>query len=126
MNFYRDLGAHRTRLAEILPQPRADDGVHGVAAGAADRAGLRVRRKNQGRGNGFVDQDHSVESDKVREMFHGITAGPHTFNVIEYDSVPLATHDLQTGLVRARGGDATRFFAALLSARPAAHRVHRR
>jgi ABC-2 type transport system permease protein len=50
---------------------------------------------------GFVDQDHSVESDKVREMFHGITAGPRTFKVIEYDSVPLATHDLQTGKVRA-------------------------
>ena len=44
--------------------------------------------------------DHSVESRKVREMFDGITAGPRTFQVVEYDSVPQATHDLQTGLVR--------------------------
>ena len=49
---------------------------------------------------GFVDMDHSVESRKVREMFNGITAGPRTFQVVEYDSVPQATHDLQTGLVR--------------------------
>src|SRR5271170_8309024 len=50
---------------------------------------------------GFVDQDHSVESHKIREMFDGITAGPRTFKVIEYESVPLATHDLETGKVRA-------------------------
>ncbi|MFY9802684.1 MAG: ABC transporter permease [Candidatus Acidiferrales bacterium] len=49
---------------------------------------------------GFVDLDHSVESRKVREMFDGIEAGPRTFKVVEYDSVPQATHDLQTGLVR--------------------------
>jgi ABC-2 type transport system permease protein len=49
---------------------------------------------------GFVDMDHSVESRKVREMFDGIAAGPRTFQVVEYDSVPQATHDLQTGLVR--------------------------
>ncbi|MGC2291846.1 MAG: ABC transporter permease, partial [Candidatus Acidiferrales bacterium] len=49
---------------------------------------------------GFVDMDHSVESRKVREMFDGISAGPRTFQVVEYDSVPQATHDLQTGLVR--------------------------
>src|ERR1700734_2173925 len=50
---------------------------------------------------GFVDQDHSVESHKIREMFNGITAGPRTFKVIEYESEPEATHDLQTGKVRA-------------------------
>lgn len=49
---------------------------------------------------GFVDMDHSVESRQVREMFDGITAGPRTFQVVEYDSVAQATHDLQTGLVR--------------------------
>jgi ABC-2 type transport system permease protein len=49
---------------------------------------------------GFVDMDHSVESRKVREMFDGISAGPRTFQVVEYDSVPQAAHDLQTGLVR--------------------------
>ncbi len=48
----------------------------------------------------FVDLDHSVESRKVREMFNGIATGPRTFKVEEYDSVPQATHDLQTGLVR--------------------------
>jgi len=48
----------------------------------------------------FVDLDHSVESRKVREMFNGIATGPQTFKVEEYDSVPQATHDLQTGLVR--------------------------
>jgi ABC-2 type transport system permease protein len=48
----------------------------------------------------FVDLDHSVESRKVREMFNGIATGPRTFRVEEYDSVPQATHDLQTGLVR--------------------------
>ena len=49
----------------------------------------------------FVDTDHSVESRKVREMFDGIAAGPRTFKVVEYDSVPQATHDLETGEVRA-------------------------
>jgi ABC-2 type transport system permease protein len=49
----------------------------------------------------FVDQDHSVESQKVREMFDGINAGPRTFKMLEYDSVPDATHDLETGIVRA-------------------------
>jgi ABC-2 type transport system permease protein len=48
----------------------------------------------------FVDLDHSVESRKVREMFNGISTGPRTFKVEEYDSVPQATYDLQTGLVR--------------------------
>jgi ABC-2 type transport system permease protein len=48
----------------------------------------------------FVDLEHSVESRKVREMFNGIATGPRTFRVEEYDSVPQATHDLQTGLVR--------------------------
>lgn len=48
----------------------------------------------------FVDLDHSVESRKVREMFNGIATGPQTFKVEEYESVPQATHDLQTGLVR--------------------------
>jgi ABC-2 type transport system permease protein len=48
----------------------------------------------------FVDLDHSVESRKVREMFNGIATGPRTFRVEEYESVPQATHDLQTGMVR--------------------------
>ncbi len=36
----------------------------------------------------FVDQDHSVESRRVREMFDGIAAGPQTFRVVDYDSLP--------------------------------------
>ena len=43
---------------------------------------------------GFVDQDHSVESRKVLEMFNGIQAGPKTFRVTQYDS-------LDNGKVRA-------------------------
>jgi ABC-2 type transport system permease protein len=49
----------------------------------------------------FVDQDHSVESRKILEMFNGIQAGPKTFRVIQYDSLPAATHALETGVVRA-------------------------
>ncbi|HEY6465135.1 MAG TPA: hypothetical protein VIY69_04035, partial [Candidatus Acidoferrales bacterium] len=29
----------------------------------------------------FVDQDHSVQSRKVREMFNAIAAGPQTFRI---------------------------------------------
>jgi ABC-2 type transport system permease protein len=47
-----------------------------------------------------VDEDHSVESRRVREMFNGISAGPQTFRVIEYDSLPRAIDDLRTGFVR--------------------------
>jgi ABC-2 type transport system permease protein len=50
---------------------------------------------------GFVDQDHSVESRKVLEMFNGIQAGPKTFRVTQYDSLDNATHDLENGKVRA-------------------------
>src|ERR1700734_2436819 len=49
----------------------------------------------------FVDQDHSVESRKILEMFNGIETGPKTFRVIPYDSQAEATHDLETGKVRA-------------------------
>jgi ABC-2 type transport system permease protein len=49
----------------------------------------------------FVDQDHSVESRKVLEMFNGVETGPKTFRVINYDSLPDATHALETGIVRA-------------------------
>ena len=49
---------------------------------------------------GFVDEDHSVESRRVEEMFDGIAAGPETFKVIRYDSLPRAMDDLKTGFVR--------------------------
>jgi ABC-type multidrug transport system permease subunit len=48
----------------------------------------------------FVDQDHSVQSRRVAEMFDGIAAGPQTFKVIRYDSMPRALDDLKTGFVR--------------------------
>jgi ABC-2 type transport system permease protein len=47
-----------------------------------------------------VDQNHSVESRRLREMFNGIAAGPKTFRVIEYDSLPKALDDLRAGFVR--------------------------
>lgn len=48
----------------------------------------------------FVDQDHSVESRQVREMFDGIAAGPATFRIVDYDSTPRAIDDLRAGFVR--------------------------
>jgi ABC-2 type transport system permease protein len=47
-----------------------------------------------------VDEDHSVESRHIREMFDGISAGPRTFRVIDYDSLPHALDDLRSGFVR--------------------------
>jgi ABC-2 type transport system permease protein len=47
----------------------------------------------------FVDDDHSVQSRKVQEAFNGITAGPQTVRVVDYDSLPNALDDLRTGLV---------------------------
>jgi len=48
----------------------------------------------------FVDEDHSVESRRVREMFVGISAGAQTFRVVDYDSLPRAVDDLRAGFVR--------------------------
>ena len=47
-----------------------------------------------------VDEDHSVESRRIDEMFNGIAAGAQTFRVIHYDSLPSAIDDLRTGFVR--------------------------
>jgi ABC-2 type transport system permease protein len=47
-----------------------------------------------------VDQDHSVQSRRIDEMFNGISAGPRTFRVVNYDSLPQAIQDLRTGFVR--------------------------
>ena len=33
----------------------------------------------------FVDQDHTAESREVRKMIDGITTGPETFKIREYD-----------------------------------------
>jgi hypothetical protein len=48
----------------------------------------------------FVDQDHSVLSRRVREMFDGVAAGPATFKVVDYDSETQAVDDLRAGFVR--------------------------
>ena len=48
----------------------------------------------------FVDQDHSVESRKVREMFDAIAAGPKTFRIVDYRNLPDAIQDLRAGFVR--------------------------
>jgi ABC-2 type transport system permease protein len=47
-----------------------------------------------------VDQDHSVLSRRVREMFDGVAAGPATFRVVDYDSEVRAVDDLRAGFVR--------------------------
>jgi ABC-2 type transport system permease protein len=49
---------------------------------------------------GVVDRDQTVESRRVREMFNGITAGPETFRVVNYDSAPRAVDDLRAGFLR--------------------------
>ena len=49
----------------------------------------------------FVDMDNSAESQKIREMFNGIAAGPRTFHVIDYNSPEKADEDLRNGYVRA-------------------------
>jgi len=50
---------------------------------------------------GVVDRDQTVESRRVREMFNGITTGPETFRVVNYDSAPRAVDDLRAGFLRA-------------------------
>ncbi|HWG59730.1 MAG TPA: ABC transporter permease [Candidatus Acidoferrales bacterium] len=47
-----------------------------------------------------VDQDHSVQSRRVREAFDGIETGPRTFRAVEYDSLQNALNDLRAGFVR--------------------------
>jgi ABC-2 type transport system permease protein len=48
----------------------------------------------------FVDQDHSVLSRQVREMFDGVAAGPDTFRVVNYPSATAAVDALHAGFVR--------------------------
>jgi ABC-2 type transport system permease protein len=49
----------------------------------------------------FVDEDHSVQSRRIEEMFDGIKAGPQTFRVVDYNSFPRAVDDLHAGFVKA-------------------------
>ena len=48
-----------------------------------------------------VDQDQTVQSRRLREMFNGISAGPQTFRTVEYQSLPQAINDLRSGFVAA-------------------------
>lgn len=48
-----------------------------------------------------VDQDQTVQSRRLREMFNGISAGPQTFRVVQYNSLPQAINDLRSGFVAA-------------------------
>lgn len=48
----------------------------------------------------IVDQDHSVLSRRVREMFNGVATGRATFRVVDYDSEARALDDLRAGFVR--------------------------
>src|SRR5215472_32465 len=43
------LGAHRTRHAQILPQPRAHDELHDLSAGPTCGPGVRIRRARERR-----------------------------------------------------------------------------
>jgi ABC-2 type transport system permease protein len=47
-----------------------------------------------------VDQDHSVESRRIEEMFNGISVGAETFRTVEYSSLSGAINDLRSGFVR--------------------------
>jgi ABC-2 type transport system permease protein len=56
--------------------------------------------KIQGAMVAVVDEDHSVESRRIQEMFSAIETGPKTFRVVEYHSLPKAVDDLRAGFVR--------------------------
>jgi ABC-type multidrug transport system permease subunit len=47
----------------------------------------------------IVDQDRSSASRTVRELINGVTTGPRTFRLVEYDSAADAITDLRSGLV---------------------------
>ena len=49
----------------------------------------------------LVDQDQSVQSRKIEEMFNAIAAGPKTFRVILYNSQTHAVDDLRAGFIDA-------------------------
>ena len=42
----------------------------------------------------IVDEDHSVQSRRIQEMFDGIAAGPKTIRVVDYNSLPQALDDV--------------------------------
>lgn len=48
---------------------------------------------------GFVDQDHTTESWRVREAFAGVRTGPDTFHIVPYNSMPAALANLRAGII---------------------------
>ena len=64
---------------------------------------------------GVVDQDHSVESRRVQEMFDGIAAGPQTFRMVQYNSLPEAIDDLRRDSYEAWSTSRRNFRAATTS-----------
>lgn len=48
----------------------------------------------------FVDQDHSVQSRKVRELLQAVVAGPRTIRIVDYGSLTDAMDDLHAGFVQ--------------------------
>lgn len=57
--------------------------------------------KIHGASIGLVDQDHSVESREIQEMFNGVAAGAKTFRVVDYRSEDIALDDLHAGFIHA-------------------------
>jgi hypothetical protein len=98
-DMHRDLGHHRTRFAPVPAQPGAHDRFHHHAAGAARRARLCVRRKNQKPQVGVVDEDHGVPAIKLKEMFQAVAANAQTFDTMAYSDKAAALRDLRNGKI---------------------------
>ena len=74
-----------------------------------------------------VDQDHSVESRKVHEMFDGIAAGPQTFKLVDYDSLPSAIRrSANRGCVRGRDRSFRTIFRGAIISTTVPDRIQRR
>ena len=76
----------RTRDAEIFPLAGADDGVDDFPAGAAHRAGQRLRRQNHRCQLGIVDEDGGTQAIKIHEAFDSVRANMRTFEPIYYNN----------------------------------------
>ncbi len=50
---------------------------------------------------GVVDQDHSLQTVKLREMFGAIAANARTFTTVNYNDPQKAIHDLRDGRINA-------------------------
>jgi hypothetical protein len=112
-------------MRKFFPQSGADDEFDDFPAHAAHRAGLRIRRKNQGNQIAVVDEDRTAQSRDIRQRFDAIVAGPQTMKIENYSSISDAEIDLRAGFVRAVVYIPVDFSQARGSGKPAAHRIHR-